>query len=650
MSDADTQIISQLFKCNEEKRLVWNGFKKDSKGKSIKNQYWQDGAIDWPAHINGTLKQGGCLNRNGKANCAVIDVDKDIEAAEFCREAYRIDNQIKPFKSPSGRWHAWKLYHADIDVKIIIKDIKRIEKEFVKLYGKAVDVEKTQPTKSGLTGINLPFCTELKYPYSPQGIRLTVEQFIFSYRFQHHPLVAIAAGFSEPGRHKLLLLIAAYLHKKNKMKYIDEVIGALNSFDDDMYIKRIKEKKIHEKYDVSYKIIQNKIAEIVGHEEIKDWDDEVYNDNFELPDSNIAEITKTKVSTKLITYNINEYMNLGIKPTQFIIERLIKEHSITYISGPKGNGKTEFTLGILNALARGVNFLNYTCPEPLPVVYVDGEMDPYDIIERSEPYIEKLGQLKDPNYFRIINHAQQKDETIPDIKTEIGQKLIEDQAELSRKLTEKSPVVVLDNLRSLSNYKENDSDEYRLINAWLLKMRARKYSIIVIDHHGKAVGGGPRGTSTKTDNANTSLLINSVREKGNPFMVMKIAFDKARGLKPNETEEFEAVYDFAGGWTRQEARAPKGEDDLCRLMKVLYDDHDREEVAFQIGLDAQLVSGKLDAKSYATIKKNHKGNLTQKVLAEKLSISVGKLNKILNEGIYQRWLDRLKEEDKKSHF
>jgi len=133
-------------------------------------------------------------------------------------------------------------------------------------------------------------------------------------------------------------------------------------------------------------------------------------------------------------------------------------------------------------------------------------------------------------------------------------------------------------------------------------------------------------------------------------MVMKIAFDKARGLKPNETEEFEAVYDFAGGWTRQEARAPKGEDDLCRLMKVLYDDHDREEAAFQIGLDAQLASGELDTKSYATIKKNHKGNLTQKALAEKLNISVGKLNKILNEGIYQRWLDRLKEEDKKSHF
>lgn len=359
---------------------------------------------------------------------------------------------------------------------------------------------------------------------------------------------------------------------------------------------------------------------------------------------------ETKAPTKLNSYNMQEYLALGIIPTKFVVERLIKEHSLTFISGPKGNGKTEFVLGLLNSLCRGKDFLGYTCPIAIPVNYNDGEMDPYDLIERSEPYIEKLGQLKDPNYFNIVNHAQQKDETIPDIKTEIGQKLIEDQAELTLKRTGKHPFIVLDNLRSLSNYKENDSDEYRLINSWLLKLRARKYSIIVIDHHGKAIGGGPRGTSTKTDNANTSILINSVREKGNPFMVMKVAFDKARGLKPNETDEFEAVYDFAGGWTKQEARAPKGQDDICIQIKAVKDAHEKAEAAYFVGLDAQLDQGKIDAKSYATIKKNHKGNLTQKDLAAKINTSVGKLNSILKDGVYQAWLDKMAEEEKTSPF
>ena len=217
-SDVDVGIIAQIFKCNTEKTLFWIGYYTNKKGKQLKKQYWLPQPIDWEAHIAGTSKQGGCLNREGVANCAVVDVDKNITPEDFCREAYKIDNTLVPFKSPSGRWHAWKLYHSDKPTAEVIKDIKRIEKEFIKLYGKDVDVDKTQPTKSGFTGINFPFCTELQYPYSPQGKRLTFKQFQFKYRFQHHPLIAIAAGLVEPGRHKTLLLIAAYLHKKNMMK------------------------------------------------------------------------------------------------------------------------------------------------------------------------------------------------------------------------------------------------------------------------------------------------------------------------------------------------------------------------------------------------------------------------------------------------
>ena len=76
-SVVDAGIISEIFKHDTNNVLIWNGFKKDSKGVEIKNQYWKNGqSIDWEAHIKGTLKQGGCLNRNGVANCLVVDVDK----------------------------------------------------------------------------------------------------------------------------------------------------------------------------------------------------------------------------------------------------------------------------------------------------------------------------------------------------------------------------------------------------------------------------------------------------------------------------------------------------------------------------------------------------------------------------------------------
>mgnify|MGYP003133217625 FL=1 len=375
----DHRIIAQIFKCNEEKTLVWDGYKLNKKGAKIKNQYWINQAIDLELHVKGIKKQGGCLNRKGKANCAVVDVDKEITEEDFGREAYKIDNTLVPFKSPSGRWHAWKLYHSDKPTAEVIKDIKRIEKEFIKLYGKDVDVDKTQPTKSGFTGINFPFCTELQYPYSPQGKRLTFKQFQFKYRFQHHPLIAIAAGLVEPGRHKTLLLIAAYLHKKNMMEHLDEVIGALDDFDDADYIKRIKDKKIHEKYDVSHKVIQKRLAEIVRHEEVIDWDEEekkqdkkvkdFYNTendkrheaiDFEAdattPDAPIPLPNLKLPAAQPDTTELEIFEHTGlekIKPRPWLIYGLLLERALTLVVGQPGVGKTMLLHMLAYSLATG---------------------------------------------------------------------------------------------------------------------------------------------------------------------------------------------------------------------------------------------------------------------------------------------------------
>jgi len=331
-------------------------------------------------------------------------------------------------------------------------------------------------------------------------------------------------------------------------------------------------------------------------------------------------------------------MNLDIKPSKFLVLRLFKENSINYVSGPKGNGKTEWVLGFTHSLARGLPFLNYTCPVPTPILYIDGEMDPYDLIERSHAYISKMNFPEDDNYFRIINYAQQFKETIPDIKGETGQNLILEWLEEQKLQTGKNPVLVLDNLRSLSNYKENDSDEYRLINSWLLRLRGKKYTIIVIDHHGKAAGGGPRGTSSKTDNANVSILINSIREKGNPNMVMKVSFDKARGLRPDETDDYEAVYDFAGNWSKKDARGKANNDALCQRIKDCYEKRAIEEGKYQKSLDKDLAKGTLTIEAYKVICKNHKKTWTQKEMAAHLKVSAGKLNGIFKDGIYDNWL------------
>jgi len=358
---------------------------------------------------------------------------------------------------------------------------------------------------------------------------------------------------------------------------------------------------------------------------------------------------EVKAPTTLTSYCLNDYMKLDIRPPIFIIEKLFKENSINFISGPKGNGKTEYVLGLSHSLCRGQPFLDYTCPDPMPIVYIDGEMDPYDLIERSEKYIERLGPTQN-NYFTIVNFAQQLNETIPDIKSEIGQQLITDVLEKVYKLTGKKAVVVLDNLRSLSNYKENDSDEYRLINSWLLRLRGQCYTSIVIDHHGKA-GVGPRGTSSKTDNANVSILINAVKEKGCPDMVMKVEFDKARGLRPDETEEYEAVYAFNGCWTKQKARKDKKEIDDNYMLEAIYllkKKEEQEHYARCYTIRTQLEKNEINQSEYNKAEKKLRNFKTQKDIAEFLNISAGKVNQLMQK--YRDYLSQKEISEKTSNY
>jgi len=341
---------------------------------------------------------------------------------------------------------------------------------------------------------------------------------------------------------------------------------------------------------------------------------------------------ETKTTKTLISYCLNVYRKLDIRPPLFIVEKLFKENSINYVSGPKGQGKTEIILGLTHSLCRGQPFLDYTCPNPMPVVYIDGEMDPYDLIERSEKYIERMGPTQN-NYFTIVNFAQQLNETIPDIKLELGQQLITEVLQKVHKLTGKKPMLVLDNLRSLSNYKENDSDEYRLINSWLLRLRGQCYTTIVIDHHGKA-GVGPRGTSSKTDNANVSILINAVKEKGCPDMVMKIEFDKARGLRPDETEEYEAVYGFNGYWTKQKARTTDRKVDHAAVLESIYQiklTENNEHRAKTNPLKDKLEKEEITKAEYYKAEKALLKFKTQEELGKLLGISSGTINKIMKE-------------------
>ena len=270
--------------------------------------------------------------------------------------------------------------------------------------------------------------------------------------------------------------------------------------------------------------------------------------------------------TELISYDISAYRALGIAKPNFIIERLIKEKSINFEFGPKGNLKTEYALGISNALVRGKSFLHYDCPKPYPVFYADFEMDGFDIIERDNAYLQKYGKPPE-NYFHILQWEQQKNQNIPDIAGELGQDLILKSLEQQKKLVGKPPLFVLDNLRSASGYNENESDAWRPIGKWLLKLKGLGFPTLVLDHTGYDETH-MRGTSSKSDWAYVCLGIKARSSKGSKVAVVDLHFDKARGLRPDETERFSAQYDFNGNWTLAQNQKDEKNEKLVAEIKV----------------------------------------------------------------------------------
>ena len=349
-------------------------------------------------------------------------------------------------------------------------------------------------------------------------------------------------------------------------------------------------------------------------QKVKDYN-QLFNDPplGEGPDDKDTELEKTVISsnekkdyfnaeleeappTELIGYDISEYrVRTDITKPIFLIEDLMIEGSTNFTFGEKGKGKTEYMLGLINALARGQDFLMFGINRPHPCVFIDFEMHPYDVISRNAPYLRKYGCDPKKNYLHILNWNDQKNRNFPDIATEEGQNLIQNYLQKIESLTGKKPFCVLDNLRSASGYKENDADSWRPIGLWLKHMtHGLNYTLCVVDHSGKSVEMEMRGTSSKADWANVCLQILPEKRQGG-LMRIKVKYAKARGLRPDQTDSFVCQYDLDGNWTLGASDKEQADEELKAELKTI-------------------------PKSWS-----------QRAMAKELDISVGKVNKLIKE-------------------
>jgi putative DNA primase/helicase len=243
------------------------------------------------------------------------------------------------------------------------------------------------------------------------------------------------------------------------------------------------------------------------------------------------------------------FLALELKPREMVLAPVIPTQGLAMIYSWRGVGKTHVALGMAYAVACGGGFLKWRAPRRRRVLYIDGEMPGRIMQERLTALVKADGGTPSSNLF-IVTGDRQEPGAMPNLSTPEGQRKIE--AWIAR---ERIAFVVIDNIATLCQApKDNEAESWLPMQRWLLALRRRGVSVLLVHHAGK--GGSQRGTSSREDVLDTSIRLSRPADYASAEGCrLEIHYEKARGLFGAEAEPFEARMELCDGravWTMRD--------------------------------------------------------------------------------------------------
>lgn len=245
-----------------------------------------------------------------------------------------------------------------------------------------------------------------------------------------------------------------------------------------------------------------------------------------------GETTKPTLKDALLDYPALLRLQL---PERKALFPFLPEGGNAMAFGPRGVGKTFFNLTMATSLCTGTEFFRWPAPTPTGVLYVDGEMDLEELRGRMTALLPKPPTA--PLQFLTshqVYHTLQSDLVLT--KEEVRQEItgiLDDNRDLR--------VLILDNISCLfSGIDEDKKSHWEPIAAWLVRLRYRGITTLLVHHAGK--GGQQRGTSGREDSLDTVIKLNKPagysQAEGCHF---EIHFTKCRSAKGEELEAIDAM-------------------------------------------------------------------------------------------------------------
>lgn len=191
--------------------------------------------------------------------------------------------------------------------------------------------------------------------------------------------------------------------------------------------------------------------------------------------------------TDNILINWEDFWNQTFPAEDWLVEPVIPRNQLVVIFAPGGTGKSLLALYIAAALATGKEIFAEPKP-PTNVLYMDYEMSQAVLYER----LTAMGYDKDTDLTRL-HYASLP--PIGSLDKPEGAKQICDLARACQ-----AELVIIDTFARAVEGAENDADTVRNFYRWTaLNLKQEGRSLMRIDHAGKDLKKGARGTSAKND-------------------------------------------------------------------------------------------------------------------------------------------------------
>jgi KaiC/GvpD/RAD55 family RecA-like ATPase len=213
-------------------------------------------------------------------------------------------------------------------------------------------------------------------------------------------------------------------------------------------------------------------------------------------------VEKLEDTTPITALSIGDFIGKNYPPQEYWVYPLVSKQTITQIWASPGVGKTLFSMELACSLANGQDFLKYKWVEetkPVPVLYVEGEMSAQQIQDRvcniTSRYAEE-GKEFNFDYLRIAPVQEQLNQHFDPLNEDLGRKRLELQLEQMKESFGQYPVLFLDNISCLTSFQEKDGEAWITFMQWLIKLRARGYTIFFL-HHATKEGSTSSGSNMK---------------------------------------------------------------------------------------------------------------------------------------------------------